>query len=304
MAAGLWSRGPNMWSWIQKKRLSVPDPSPQDFADLYAYFYSSRFFDRPGDAARGRATFYGKGCGDCHRQEPPAAPGPASMHQWPPLPDPVALIERMWNAAEAMKEAAARRKIVWPELNSQESADLHAFLEGLPDRRVRTAEILPPSTQSGQRLFLSKGCSRCHSGDRSLSGRFSGRTLTDFAAAMWNRAPAMEQRPRQLSSGEMRNIAGYLWALQIVEPPGSAQRGKQVFAKGGCDACHGSALSGAPRLTAHWVRPFILMATLWRHGPAMHRKMQERRKSWPRFTKAELADLAAYLTRAGPRGGF
>ncbi len=280
----------------------MPDPTPQDLADLYAYFYSSRFFDRPGDAARGRAVFYGRRCGDCHGQGSASASEATAVARWPPLADPVALLERMWNAAEAMKEAAARRKIAWPELTSQEAADLHAFLESLPERRARAGEILPPSSQSGRRLFVTKGCAGCHSGPRSLSGRFTGRTLTDFAVAMWNRAPEMEPRRHQLSSGEMRNLAGYLWSLQIAEPVGSPQRGKQVFVKGGCAACHQSALSGAPRLAAHWMRPFTLMAILWRHGPVMSAKVQESRKTWPRLTRAELADLAAYLARTGPRG--
>src|SRR5258708_26697912 len=40
--------------------------SPKDAADLFAYFYSTRFFDTPGDVARGKITFDAAHCGQCH----------------------------------------------------------------------------------------------------------------------------------------------------------------------------------------------------------------------------------------------
>ena len=35
-------------------------------ADLFAYFYSARFFEKPGDAARGKRAFAVRGCSNCH----------------------------------------------------------------------------------------------------------------------------------------------------------------------------------------------------------------------------------------------
>ena len=34
--------------------------------DRSAFFYSTRFFDKPGDAARGKQVFAAKHCGECH----------------------------------------------------------------------------------------------------------------------------------------------------------------------------------------------------------------------------------------------
>jgi len=299
MAAGLWNRSPAMWAWVRKKRLTLPAPGEQQMADFYAYFYSARYFDRPGEAERGRKVFYWKRCGDCHALNGnPAGPAPA-VADWPPAGDAVGLLERMWSAAAAMKEATDRKRIPWPELSSQEASDLYALYQSLPETRQRAGDVPPSSNQPGERLFASKGCRGCHSGARTLAGRFSGRTLTDFAAALWNHAPEMARRPA-LSYGELRQVAGYLWSQQIREPAGDAARGKRAFAARGCASCHQKELSGAPRLAGHRVRPFALMAGLWRHGAAMQARMQEAGRTWPRLNGGELADLAAYLRTEGP----
>ena len=35
-------------------------------ADLFAYFVSARYFEKPGNAARGKAAFAAKHCAECH----------------------------------------------------------------------------------------------------------------------------------------------------------------------------------------------------------------------------------------------
>lgn len=303
MAAGLWNRGPLMWAWMAKKRLRLPDPSEQQFADLFAYFYSARYFDRPGDATRGRAVFERQRCGECHGFEGPPQPG-GSLRAWPPMADALALLERMWSAAAAMREALAKRRLPWPELTSQEAADLWALAAELREERTAPTEFPAGTVQSGERLFVTKGCGECHRGPQALPGRFSGRTLTDLGTAVWNHAPAMGPRLPQFSSGELRQLVGYLWNLQIREPPGDARRGRQVFLKQGCAACHGNAFRGAPRLAAQWLRPFRLMEAVWRHGPLMEKQLRESGRAWPKMTRAELGDLAAYLARSEPRSGL
>lgn len=295
MAAGMWNRGPMMWSWIAKKRLTLPEPGEQEMADFYAYFYSARYFDKPGDAARGRKLFYWKRCADCHRLEGEGTSQGPPPAQWPPLPDPVALVERMWNDSGIMRDAMTRKRLAWPELTAQEAADLHALARTFAEPGPPAGELPLVSSQPGDRLFESKGCRTCHSGARSLRGRFSGRTLTDFAIAMWNSAPQMGKRV-PLDYGEMRQLAGYLWRLQIPQPAASAKRGRELFSSKGCAACHNRGLSGAPRLAAHRLYPFTLMSLLWRHGPSMQLKLAASGRSWPRLTAAELADITAALS--------
>lgn len=300
MAAGMWNRGPMMWSWIAKKRLSLPEPGAQQMADLYAYFYSARYFEKPGDPARGRKVFHWKRCADCHglgSGQSSAAP-PA---EWPPLADSVALIERMWNHAAPMREAMARKRVAWPELTAQEAADLHALARSLAESGPPAGELPLASSQPGERLFESKGCRGCHSGARSLTGRFTGRTLADFATAMWNSAPQMARRP-PLNYGEMRQLAGYLWRQQIPQPVASVRRGRELFSSRGCAGCHTRGFNGAPRLAAHRLYPFTLMALLWSKGPNMQQKLAASGKPWPRLAASELADITAYLAGEPLRG--
>jgi len=43
-----------MWAAMQQKGIRAGDLNDQAAADLFAYFYSARFFEMPGDAGRGK----------------------------------------------------------------------------------------------------------------------------------------------------------------------------------------------------------------------------------------------------------
>lgn len=296
MAARVWNRGPLMWRMVRGRRLMLPELDEQDLADLYAYFYSARYFDRAPDAARGRELFSWKRCADCHPASGSSAGMAPAAADLPPADTPIGLVERMWNASGAMAEAMTRKRVPWPELTSQQATDLFGWLSETRRGRPRVGELPVPSDDPGERVFQHRGCKACHSGANTLSGRFSGRTVLDFAVAMWNRAPAMRRRPA-LDYGEMRQVAGCLWALQIAQPAGDLMRGKACFSAKGCAACHEQALSGAPRLTGRRWDPFLWMAMLWRRGPIMQEKLEASARPWPQLSPAELADVLAYLNR-------
>lgn len=295
MAAQLWNRSPFMWRMIRARRFVLPELDAQDFADLYAYFYSANFFDRDPDASRGRRVFLEKQCGLCHSSASPAARAPAP-EEFPPAPDAIALLERMWSACAIMSEDLARKRVPWPELTSQQAADLAAWVLELSARKLLAGELPAPSAQPGERVFRQKGCQACHSGAHALQGRFTGRTLLDLAVAMWNHAPAMRRRPT-LDYGEMRQLVAWLWTLQIPVPKGDAARGAANFTQKGCASCHQRSLTGAPRLTARRWDPFALMTHVWRQGPDMHDKLTESRRPWPRLTPSDVSDLLAFLNR-------
>ena len=46
-----------MWSAMRDRNITAGNLDEQGAADLLAYFYSARFFEKPGDAARGKAVF-------------------------------------------------------------------------------------------------------------------------------------------------------------------------------------------------------------------------------------------------------
>jgi cytochrome c2 len=114
---------------------------------------------------------------------------------------------------------------------------------------------------------------------------------------MWNHAPLMFYKTPPLEAGEMRELAGYLWSLQYFEERGDAGRGARVYARKGCDSCHADASWYAPSLSkrAQPLNSIGVVSALWRHGPEMVKRMQERKMEWPRFRDDEMRDLIAYV---------
>ena len=53
LASTMWNHAPTMWSAMRQQGVDIPQLSEQDSADLFAFFYSARYFDRPGDAGKG-----------------------------------------------------------------------------------------------------------------------------------------------------------------------------------------------------------------------------------------------------------
>jgi mono/diheme cytochrome c family protein len=57
LAATMWNHAPAMWAAIRTRNISPGDLDEQAAADLFAYFYSARFFEKLGDAGRGKRLF-------------------------------------------------------------------------------------------------------------------------------------------------------------------------------------------------------------------------------------------------------
>ena len=55
-----------MWEAMQTKGIGARLLSEQEVADLFAYFFAARYFERAGDSGRGRRVFQSKQCGQCH----------------------------------------------------------------------------------------------------------------------------------------------------------------------------------------------------------------------------------------------
>src|SRR5215831_13869204 len=66
LASTMWNHAPVMWGAMESAGIQRPKLTAGDAADLFAYFYSARFFDKPGDGVRGKAAFTEKHCLDCH----------------------------------------------------------------------------------------------------------------------------------------------------------------------------------------------------------------------------------------------
>ena len=287
ITARMWNHAPAMWSAMNKAGMPTPNVSQQNAADLFAFFYSARYFDRPGDAGRGKRAFSAKHCADCHAVgSAPAGIGPA-VAKWRAVADPVALVDHMWNHVPQMKSEFAKRGLKWPELTAQDLSDILVYVRNLPESRNAKPDFLLPPSESGEELFKTKGCSDCHTGARALA--LNNRTLNDIAASLWNHAPKMRQPATQISYEEMRQILGHLWAKQFFVAAGDANRGKRVFEAKRCASCHNNlpAISDLPSM----------VAALWKHGPQMLAKMESQGINWPLLTATEVSHVVAYLSK-------
>jgi mono/diheme cytochrome c family protein len=314
MASAMWNHAPSMWASMDLKGAKPPSVTEDQAGDLFAYFQSIRYFDKPGDAARGARVFTASHCSECHARSTPVAGGGPSISNWKAAGSPLVFAQQMWNHAPQMQAAMSAKKIKWVRLTGDELTDLLVYVQSLPETRGLIREFTLTSRGLGESLFKEKGCFTCHQGKMALDKRMASATVTDFSVAMWNHAPLMaahsmkngQSLPR-LEAQEMQEIVSYLWDTTVFAEQGNAGRGEKAFAKKQCTACHNQSGGGAPDLK-QWLsnrtdplRPFSIMSVLWQHGPQMLQGMKAKQVPWPLFTQPEMTDLIAYLNSLRPK---
>jgi cytochrome c2 len=304
LATTLWNHAPTMWKTIQSRGEKVPQLDEQAAGDLFAYFYSLRFFESPGDAARGKHVFQDRSCSGCHSLGSTGKSVAAPVSQWTAIGDPVALAQAMWNHAPNMREELAVRRKHWPQLSTQDLADLDVFVRNSPEGRGKPAAfVISSNSDAGAALFRSKGCEDCHTSNKiPLEKRIGGLTLTGIAAQMWNHAPLMRAVPPRFEGNEMRDLLSYIWTSQFFGVRGDAARGGRLFAAKHCEVCHADKSSGAPPLPSKTGKfnGISMVSALWRHGPGMLGRMEEKNIAWPHLGLQEMSAIIAYLN-AGDR---
>jgi mono/diheme cytochrome c family protein len=301
LAAIMWNHAPTMWAAMRERNIQAGDLDEQAAADLFAFFYAAHFFDRPGDAARGKRLFASKHCSECHGLTVAKLPAAKPVSKWESLGQPIALASAMWNHGAAMRAEFAKRSLTWPELTSQDLTDMLVYVRNLPEMRGAPVRVEISSGAEGAALFRSKGCEGCHTGALALPARLRGKTLSDIAAAMWNHQPRMASAPPQLTVEEMREITSYLWAGQFFQDAGNAAAGSRVFTAKRCAVCHEDAASGAPKLVGKTFSGATMVSALWHHGPGMLDRMKAKGIPWPRFDGAQMSNLIAFLNSGSGR---
>jgi mono/diheme cytochrome c family protein len=298
LASTMWNHAPVMWSAMSKAGIETPQLTPESAADLFAYFYSARYFEKSGDPGRGTLAFETKHCNVCHGITDSRAEGAPPVAHWESLADPVLLVQQMWDHSFRMRQAFQRRHLDWVSLTSGELNDILGYLRSLPETAHLAARFSNTAGQGGEQIFHAKGCANCHVGQLALEDRLHNMTLTDIAVDMWNHAPRMAQQPPLLTAEEMRQLLSFLWMRQFVYPGGDVAAGKKVFEERNCAGCHMSGRNGAPPLPgqARKYSEVTIIAALWRHGPQMLQRMNQAGIAWPQFANAqEVADMIAYL---------
>ncbi|HEX5323350.1 MAG TPA: c-type cytochrome [Capsulimonadaceae bacterium] len=301
LAATMWNHAPGMWEAMRAREISAGELDEQAAEDLMAFFYSARFFEKPGDAGRGKRAFENRGCQSCHSLSGGAKAKPAN--DWEGLSDPIALVEAMWNHRAEMQAANASQGAPPPQITAQELTDMLVYLRNLPGNRGKPGVFR--TAPAGEAVFESAGCAKCHKTLDALAQNVQGQTLTDIAAEMWNHAPRMAAAgagSAPLAPGQMRDLVSALWAARFFAASGRPAAGSRVFAAKNCAVCHNDAASGAPHLPIAG-RDFsgaTMVSVLWRHGPRMLDRMKSKNLAWPRFDGSQMADLIAYLNSEKP----
>jgi mono/diheme cytochrome c family protein len=227
---------------------------------------------------------------------------------------PIQIASAMWNHGPAMSDVLRARSIQRPTFTGSQLIDLIGYIGSnvtTPlDQRVA---VLPGRAEEGRTLFTEKRCIQCHSirgrggrGAPDLAERTAHESLTEFAAAMWNKQPAMlvTMRARgisvpQLQPEEMADLVAYLYSVRYFAGSGTSQVGRSRVRQKGCLACHslaGSGATAAPDLARiePLGSPAEVISVLWNHA-LVDVDTDDQPRQWPAFSAAEMADLAAFL---------
>ncbi len=294
LASTMWNHAPGMWAKGTERNVTVGRLTVNDAADLLAMLYASRFFEKAGDAARGKELFTEKACAKCHGITTPVNPKAKPLSLWQGLSDPVALVSANWNHSSDMWDEVQRKNFKWPTLNSQEMTDLLVYIRtSSAAARAEKPKFHILAGETGASLFTSRGCATCHDPSK-IAAKES--TLTSIAASMWNHASFLHNKPPRFEGDEMRSVLGYYWAGQFFGVNGSAVRGKKVFEAKRCTECHAGAGPG-PKLAeqAGTFNPIRMVSVIWSHGPQMKNMMEQKNIPWPTFKAGEMADMLAFL---------
>jgi mono/diheme cytochrome c family protein len=322
LAAALWNHAPAMSARMRERGLRRPPLDAREAGDLVAYLYTLDYFERPGRPATGKRLFTDKGCASCHALSGAGPEVGPDLGQLKLFGSPIALAAAMWNHGPKMREAMEARQVPRPTFQGSELIDLIAYLNAASPKPPRgQLYVLPGRATDGRRLFVEKRCVLCHrlgdkpeEGPPDLSERAAGRSLTEFAAAMWNKAPLMTQamegrqlRVPSLRPDELADIVAYLYSVRYFKQSGDPRRGVILAVNKGCLDCHalyGERGKPASDLTtlAGLDRPAGVLAGLWKHSLIDDPRPERERRPWPTFSGEEMADLVAYLrTLARPR---
>ena len=311
----MWNHAPDMWEQMDQQGIAYPSFTPREMADLFAYLYTARYLDEPGNATRGWLLFTQKGCIRCHSAQGEGGGIGPDLKDLPPVVTPIFWAQVMWNHAPAMEAHMEEMKVEWPRFEGNEMNDLLTFARRARAGEHREFDLLPADPRRGRQLFREKSCIVCHaaggegggSGPDLSSDSTRASTLTQMAGEMWNHSPAMWQAMQEkgierpvFEGQEMADVIAFLYSVRYFELGGSPEIGRRRFAERTCARCHGDEGTGGeygPRLRGKGRRftPLTLARSLWSHGPRIYKRTQELEMKWPVLKEDDLGHLMAFL---------
>lgn len=312
LVTAMWNHAPRMWEEMRARRLEYPTLSYEETSQLIAYLYISGYEDNGGDPERGRALFERDQCVRCHATDAGTGGGPALKSIAEPG-DPLAWTQALWNHASAMRNKMTSAGIPWPHFQPSDMRDLFAYVRRAGG--ANDAAELQGDPDRGWRLFQQKGCISCHavSSESTRVGPNLGPerplppSFSEFGAAMLNHFPQMEHAVQHenadlptFNNQEMTDVAVFLYTLHYLEPTGSPQIGKSIFAWRGCSRCHGDNAEGtregpALRGRGRAYTAARLATDLWGHGARMNENARRDGQTWPALQVSDIGHLLTFL---------
>ena len=176
---------------------------------------------------------------------------------------------------------------------------------------------LPNDPLNGRIVFEEKKCIACHmiggyggtAGPDLSRDQYFGSAL-ELASVIWNHAPQMNRKFRQLrmdrpqlTEGEMLDLLGFLYYLRYLGEPGSVANGKNLLNSKGCVTCHsvggqGGGVGPDFKTIQRYSAPLYLVQAMWNHGPAMQEQITKGKMKYPLLSGQDIVDIAAYLRQA------
>jgi cytochrome c2 len=178
------------------------------------------------------------------------------------------------------------------------------------------AQTFLGDANAGRRIFVERGCGRCHSiwgnggvlgPDLALVG--AGRSMDQLAGLFWNHTPRMIETVRlrgfpwpRFTESELADIISYVYYVKLFDELGDPRLGEQWFIAKRCAECHavgGRGGRSGPALDswARYVTPVMLAQGMWNAGPGMRDRQQAAGVPIPEFIGREMADIQAYIRR-------
>jgi cytochrome c2 len=295
--------------------MEYPGLDAEEAADLIGFLFTLDYFDAPGDVTAGKKLYTEKKCFVCHRIGDYGGDAGPELDHLGRYGSPILVAASMWNHSAMMSQAMDLSGVERPTFEDAQILDLIAYLESASATPIEgQLYVLPGRAQSGRVVFAEKRCDECHSvqgvgghvgPDLASQGRQWG--LTEFAAAMWNKRPQMQDAARQkgislpqVGAVEMADLVAYLYSVEYFAEPGDAERGGQTLRDKGCLGCH--SLQGTGGISATDFAGLTglessaaAIAMLWNHAMVMDSAPDLQETSWPQLSAEDMADIVAFL---------
>ena len=317
LATAMWNHLPSMTDRMKQLGIARPQLDSKEAGDLVGFLYTLNYFDPPGSVDAGKRVFSEKRCIVCHTVRGAGGVVGPNLDHLRQFSSPIFVASAMWNHGPQMAEKMKERGIDRPAFTPKELRDLSAYLApATGGSEEGPLYVLPGRAESGRQLFAEKRCIECHAvggaGGRvgpDLVERGIRQSPIEFAATIWNKAPAMAAVMQskgisvpQLAPEQMADIVAYLYSVRYFAS-GRVQQGYGVAGQKGCLHCHvmrgerGKPASDLAKIKG-LDSPAAVLAALWNHA-LVTPTVAGKKTDWPVFASQEMADLIAMLQSVG-----